>query len=221
MSKPYRLVVFDWEGTLSDTLGQTFYYVAKEARRLNFGELDEDLARKLVDLGLNHALQRLFPHLTLKEHETLLQAVQNHHLQRLTQIHLLPGAKEFVEQLDKHGFMLAIATNKGQQGLTRALVASNLQPFFKITRTASQCTAKPATQMLEEIIEQAGVLPEETLMIGDSVTDIEMAKGCHVDAIGVSFYHQHITALLAAGAMGVFFNYPELAESLNLFQRKD
>ena len=65
-------------------------------------------------------------------------------------------------------------------------------------------------------MEVFGVSPSETLMIGDSLTDIEMSELAGVDAIGVDFYHQHKTELLANGALQVFDDYMKLAQYLEL-----
>lgn len=216
MGKPYRLVVFDWEGTLGDTLGQIFNSVATEAKRLNFGEIDEQLARQSVDLGLVNALRKIFPHLSEKQHQELLSAVQQSLISRSTEVYLIPGAKDFATRLDRAGIHIAIATNKGQQSLQRTLHACGLDELFKVTRSAGQTAAKPAPQMLEEIINVFGVSPEETLMIGDAATDMEMAKNFGVDAVGVDFYHQQEAALLAAGAKAVFDDYQRLADYLHL-----
>ncbi|KTD08600.1 HAD family hydrolase [Legionella jamestowniensis] len=216
MSKSYRLVVFDWEGTLGDTLGQIFNSVATEARRLNFGEIDEQLARQSVELGLVKALRKIFPHLNEDEHEQLLNAVQQSLISRTTEVYLMPGAKEFVNRLHDAGIDIAIATNKGQQSLQRVLSVSGLDVFFKITRSAGQTAAKPSPQMLEEILEAFGVTPKEAVMVGDSITDMEMAGNLGVDAVGVDFYHQQKEALLAAGAKAVFNDYQQLADFLHL-----
>ncbi|ASQ46795.1 HAD family hydrolase [Legionella clemsonensis] len=216
MSKSYRLVVFDWEGTLGDTLGQIFNSVATEARRLNFGEIDEQLARQSVELGLIKALRKIFPHLNESEHEQLLNAVQHSLISRTTEVYLIPGAREFVNQLHQAGIDIAIATNKGQQSLQRALHISGLDVFFKVTRSAGQTAAKPSPQMLEEILDAFDITPEEAVMVGDSITDMEMAESVGVDAIGVDFYHQQKDALLAAGAKAVFDDYQHLADYLHL-----
>jgi len=216
MSKRYRLVVFDWEGTLSDTLGQILNCVAVEARRLNFGELNEELARQSVELGLVNAIKKVFPHLNMQQHQQLLSAVQQSLMSKHSHVYLIPGAKKIVEALQNAGVDLAIATNKGQQGLARSLHHCGLEQYFKVTRTAGQTAPKPAPQMLEEIIEVFGATVEETIMIGDSVTDMEMAKAIGVDAVGVDFYHQHPDALLGAGALKVFDDYKQFAEFLQL-----
>lgn len=221
MGKPYRLVVFDWEGTLSDTLGQIFSSVAEEARRLQFGELDEQSARQSVELGLAMAVKKAFPHLNDQQHEQLLLAVHHSLVSRTSDVHLIPGARELAEQIHQAGIGLAIASNKGQQSLQRVLHACELSDLFKVTRSAGQIPAKPCPQMLEEILTEFDVRAEETLMVGDSIYDIEMARNIGVDAVGVDFYHQQEVALRAAGALEVFDDYKQLAEYLQLPEKEE
>lgn len=211
MSKRYRLVIFDWEGTLSDTLGQVFHCVAEEARKLHLGELDKELARQYVELGLINAIKKVFPDLTLVQHECLLEAVQQSLHSRHSEVYLIPGAFDIVQNLYDAGVILAIATNKGHQSLQRALQFSGLDSFFTVTRSASQAPLKPCPQMLTDILEETGMSIDEAVMVGDSVTDIEMAQSLGMDAIGVNFYHKQSDALLAAGALRVFSDYEDLA----------
>lgn len=218
MSKSYQLVVFDWEGTISDTLGLIFHTVTNEAQRLGFGAIDPYEARKYVDLGLNQALRKLFPKLSLVQYENLVLAVQQTLISRPTDVPLIPGARELIQQLHTANIGLAIATNKGQHSLLRALQATGLDAFFKVTRSAGQTAAKPCPQMLEEIMDEFGQTPETTLMVGDSPTDIEMAKNINVTAVGVDFYHQNELALKDAGAVAVFDDFQLLAQFLKLPQ---
>lgn len=216
MNKKYRLVVFDWEGTLGDTLGHVLHTLATEATRMHLGELDIKQARRYVALGLVKLIKKMFPDLTLYQQEAFLQSVQRVLYTTSTEEHVFPGSKYIVELLINSGLDVAIATNRGTQSLQRALEESGMVSFFKVIRTASQAPAKPCPQMIQEIMDEFCVSPAETLMIGDSLTDIEMAKLAGVDAIGVDFYHQHRTELLAAGALAVFDDYMELANYLAL-----
>lgn len=216
MSNPYQLVVFDWEGTVSDTLGQILHTVAVEASSLGFGDVDHYQARQYVELGLVQALRKLFPYLTEIQHEQLLQAVQHAVVSRPTELCLIPGVREFIDRLQKANIDIAVATNKGQHALQRALQVTGLENTFKVTRSAGQVPAKPCPQMLEEIMATFGKDAATTLMIGDSVTDIDMARNIQVAAIGVDFYHQQESALLAAGALAVFDDYKLLADFLEL-----
>ena len=216
MSNPYKLVVFDWEGTISDTLGLILHTVSFEAKRLGFGDIDPYEARKYVDLGLVQAIRKVFPNLSVTQHEQLLQAVHNAMVAKPSEVCLIPGAREFIQQVHDANIDIAIATNKGQGSLLRALQATGLEKLFKVTRSAGQVAAKPSPQMLEEIMAEFDRDPASTLMIGDSGMDMEMAKRINVTAIGVDFYHQQEAALKAAGAIAVFDDYQLLANFLRL-----
>ena len=212
MKKPYRLVIFDWEGTLSDTLGPALKALAKEARHLQLGYFDECLARRSVTLGLTIAIKKLFPHASLQQHEQILVSVQEALSTSSTEVYLFPGIKSMIENMHRAGFELAIATNKGAHSLQRVLQETGLDEFFKVTRAAGQVPPKPCPQMLHEIMETFGAVASETVMIGDSIADIEMASLAGVDAIGVDFYHQQKASLFAAGASLVFDDDEQLAQ---------
>ena len=150
------------------------------------------------------AIKKLFPNTTLLQQEQLAEAVQYALSTHSVDTYLFPDIKDMVQKLHQAGFDLAIATNKGSQSLQRALQETGLDAFFKVTRAAGQTAPKPCPQMLYEIMDVFGVTASETVMIGDSIADIEMAIAAGVDAIGVDFYHQQKTILLAAGALIVF-----------------
>lgn len=216
MINPYKLVVFDWEGTVSDTLGLILNTVASEAKLLGFGDIDYQQARKYVDLGLEPALRKIFPDLSPVQHEHLMQAVQLALISRPSEVILNPGVREFIEKLIAANIDIAIATNKGPNSLQRALQATDLESVFKVTRSAGQIPAKPHPQMLEEIMEHFGHAPAATVMIGDSTSDMEMAKSVNATAIGVDFYHQQESSLKEAGAIVVFDDYQLVADFLGL-----
>lgn len=216
MSKRYDLVVFDWEGTLSDTLGQVLNCVAEEARRLGFGELDEEVARQSVDLGLVHAIRKVFPLLSLHQYEHLLEAVQHSLTSRHSDVYLIPGAKAFVQRLHQAGVTMAVATNKGSQSLQRAMHITGLDEYIKLSRCAGPFPPKPSPDMVADLLLNLAVPAERALMVGDSTSDIEMANSVGMDAIGVNFYHKDPSALLAAGALDVFDDYVLLADYLHL-----
>ncbi|WP_133129459.1 HAD family hydrolase [Legionella yabuuchiae] len=218
MNSTYRLVVFDWEGTLGDTLGKVLNVLNKEAKRMNLGEVNEREARKYLMHGLVIAIKKIFPEISPVQSEQLFETIRESLAMRSMDVYLLPGAQDILNTMHNAGLDLAIATNRGQQSMHRDLQASGLEHYFTITRSAGQVPAKPCPQMLEEIMDVCGATAAETLMIGDSVSDIEMAKSLNVRALGVNFYNQPdvAEALLIAGAEKVFDDYKQLAEYLQL-----
>lgn len=216
MTKSYKLVVFDWEGTLGDPLSPIVQAFIEESRRLELGVLDAKDVRSHIILGPIVAIKKLFPHLSTCKQSDFLQAVQTQMLAHSAEVNLTPGALHVLEKIKHAGISMAIATNRGQQGLLRDMEVAGLADYFMTTRSASQSPPKPCPQMLEEIMAICCVAPVETLMVGDSTSDIEMAKKLRVEAIGVDFYFQNEDALRSAGASAVFHDFLELEKHLGL-----
>ena len=218
MNNTYRLVVFDWEGTLGDTLGKLIALLKTESKQMGLNEVDEQLARHYLMMGLNVALKKIFPTITTQQERELCQKVVLCHAAKSKTVYLIPGARRIVEVLYNNGYDIAIATNKSHQSLQRDLVHSQLVKFITTTRSASQVPAKPCPQMLEEIMGFCQASASETLMIGDTVSDVSMAGALDVKSFGVNFYHQEdeIKKLYDEGAEKVFEDYQDLAEELDL-----
>jgi len=218
MSRAYDLVVFDWEGTLGDPLGYVLHVIEEQAKTLGIAAFDERVARRNVIYGLEIALKKIFPDLLLHQYEQLFHQIQQILHSHPSEQCLFPGAKKLVQQLQAMHIDLAIATNKGPHALQRALQSTGLDAFFAVTRAAGQAPAKPCPQMLEEIMQTFHVSPHATLMIGDSVTDVEMALSAGVNCVGVDFYYQHREELQKAGATQVFDDYEAIGRFLGLDQ---
>nr|MDJ0806528.1 HAD-IA family hydrolase [Gammaproteobacteria bacterium] len=100
---------------------------------------------------------------------------------------LFRGAREVIQDLAATGYLLAVATGKGRTGLNMVLEHTGLSVFFHATRCADETFSKPHPAMLEEILDELGVFPEEALMIGDTEYDLQMAANAGVASLGVTY----------------------------------
>ncbi len=215
MKQPYSLVVFDWEGTIGDPLGNVVHAVRESSQYFSDAEWSEQQARLYLPLGLDKALEKMYPKMLLLDKQQLMQRIAIWLSEHSNEVYLLPGVKDWIAHLHHLGVDLAIATNKGKKSLKRVLQVSGLDAFFVVTRSADVVPMKPCPQMLQEIMDVFAKPPSETLMIGDSLADIQMATSLGVTSIGVDFYHQSAQALLDAGAKVVFDEYDSLAKYLD------
>jgi phosphoglycolate phosphatase len=138
----------------------------------------------------------------------------HHFLSQDQELSLFPGAFSLVEALFGQDLLLAVATGKSRLGLSRALDTSGLRNYFHATRCADETHSKPHPAMLEELMDQLGVGPERTLMIGDTTHDLMMANNAGVDAVGVSYGAHPKQALLAQGPVACFDRFSELNDWL-------
>ncbi|MEW6293916.1 MAG: HAD-IA family hydrolase [Pseudomonadota bacterium] len=185
--KRYELIVFDWDGTLMDSAAMIVDSVQSAARDLGLEPPPEERARHIIGLGLGDALRHALPDLPEDHYPELVERYRHHYLSRDHQLTLFAGAAALVRELAEHGFRLGVATGKSRKGLDRALAHSGLGTFFHGTRCADECHSKPHPQMIEELMDELAVAPEQTLMIGDTTHDLLMARNAGVDAVAVSY----------------------------------
>lgn len=210
----YELIVFDWEGTLCDTIGCVYTVIKSVAESMHLSAVNFDTAPAYASRGLEYLLAALYPDISLDKQEKLFESVAK----QLTSMRdgcLFPGVKSMLEQLKARGKKLAIATNRGKGSLQRALSITGLETLFDYVATASDYPLKPDPAMLNAILENLSIEAEKTLMVGDSLADMEMAKLISVNAVGVLFNDNH-QPLLDAGAKYLFNTVEELSQAFGI-----
>jgi phosphoglycolate phosphatase len=188
MNGPYQLLVFDWDGTLMDSEARIVACMEAAFADLGLPALGTEAVRNVIGLGLREAMDRLYPGGDEALQQRLVDRYRHHYLVvDSTPSALFPGAREVVEGLAEAGYFLAVATGKGRGGLDRVLQETGLGPCFHVTRCADETRSKPHPQMLLEIMQITGVDPRDTLMIGDSEYDMEMAVHAGAASLAVSY----------------------------------
>jgi phosphoglycolate phosphatase len=193
MNKPVELIVFDWDGTLFDSVGQIVASLQFAAQQFE-QPLTPEAAKSIIGLGLPEVAQVLFP--TVPElHTDLLKCYGDHYVAHSTGDAWFAGIAEMLYGLKNQGVQLAVATGKSRRGLDRVLNQTNSYDLFEITRAASETKSKPDPLMLAEILAFTGVKAEQAIMVGDTSYDLEMAQNIAMPRVGVS-YGVHTPAVL-------------------------
>lgn len=144
--------------------------------------------RDIIGLGLREAIYTLYPDAGEEFIQSFIDRYRYHFLSENHQrTEMFPGARELLTSLHENGYLLAIATGKGRVGLERSLDETACQGLFHITRCADEALSKPHPQMLLEIMSILDVEPSHTLMIGDTVYDMQMAQQAGTGAIAVTY----------------------------------
>jgi phosphoglycolate phosphatase len=125
--------------------------------------------------------------LPLERQRDLAERYRFHYLARDPQVPLFDGVMEMLDELDAAGSVLGIATGKSRAGLERALAQQGVAHRFVATRCADESPPKPHPGMLLHLMQQVGVGPEDTLMVGDTTHDLELARNAGVAAVAVSY----------------------------------
>jgi phosphoglycolate phosphatase len=210
----YKLVVFDWDGTLSDSAGTIAECIQQAAADMGLEVPDRERATHVIGLGLQDSLRIAVPDLPRERYSEFVEAYRKHFLSREDSMSLFPGIENLVRGLSATR-TLAIATGKSRKGLDRALQAGGLGRYFRSSRCADETHPKPHPAMLLELMEEFEVEAAQALMIGDTSHDLEMAKAAGVDAVAVTYGAHPEQGLRACGPRGCVASVAELSEWLS------
>jgi phosphoglycolate phosphatase len=183
----FDLIIFDWDGTLINSIDWIVSCLQKSAEHCNCIIPDQQAAKNVIGLSIKKAIQALFPGSDDEMHDQLVACYSREYLSR--QIHrddLFSGVYDMLAQLKQAGYQLAVATGKNRAGLQKALQSTGTEELFCITRCADEAASKPNPKMLRDIMLYTNAANERTLMVGDSIHDLQMALNAQISAIAVS-----------------------------------
>ncbi len=207
-----KLIIFDWDGTLADSAAMIVGSMQRAIALLDLPPRDDQQVRELIGLGLDEALQALYPDADVV---ALRQLLENYRRQWLgagaAEAALFAGGLSALQALHGDGFHLAIATGKSRRGLDRSLRHHvEVRDLIRASRTADETRSKPDPLMLTELLAHAGLQAHEALMVGDTEFDVAMAVSIGMPAVGVTCGVHAPERLRQAGALALLDQVADL-----------
>jgi phosphoglycolate phosphatase len=184
----YQLIIFDWDGTLMDSIDKIVLCMQQAAKQQLVAVPDAQAVKNIIGLSLLNAMQQLFPHLSPTEQAAMVDAYrdQYHTLQHID-TPFYPGIKDLLIHLKAQGYTLAVATGKGRHGLNEMIEKTQTRALFSATICADEAHSKPNPLMLTKLLDELQLTAKQALMVGDSSYDLEMAMNAGMDSLGVSY----------------------------------
>ncbi|MCE8006658.1 HAD-IA family hydrolase [Aestuariivita sp.] len=197
MSGPLRLVLFDVDGTLVDSQGDIVMSMTAAFEGVGAPVPDRASILSIVGLSLPRAMAELAPRVEDAVRARMVELYKGSYMAlraaagSAASSPLYPGARAVLDGLsDASGTLLGVATGKSRRGLDALIAGHGLEGLFVTQQTADHHPSKPHPAMIEEAMRETGVEPHQTVMIGDTEFDMEMARAAGVHALGVSWgYH--------------------------------
>lgn len=196
MKNRFDLIIFDWDGTLANTIGWIVSCLQNAAIMCHCPVPEEQAAKDVIGLSIENVVNTLFSDI---DSATRKQLANNYgqlfFSRRFSREDLFTGVYNMLTELKQSGYQLAVATGKGRAGLQRALKDTGTEALFCITRCADETASKPNPAMLQEILANTEVPASRALMVGDSVHDLQMAVNARISSVGVSCGAHNIEVL--------------------------
>lgn len=213
-----KLAIFDVDGTLMDSQAMILASLtaAFTAEGLPLPSRPEMLG--IVGLSLVKAMSVLRPDDDAGRHERLAEAYKkafwSFRADKSYPEMPFDGAFELLRRLQMRGISIGIATGKAQRGVRHIIDQFGLEGLFTTIQTSDDAPSKPHPGMILQAMDACGAVPEDTVMIGDAVFDINMAHAAGVRAIGVSWGFQPVASLEQAKPHAIVNNFNELEDEL-------
>jgi phosphoglycolate phosphatase len=186
MKNRFDLIIFDWDGTLIDSIDWIVNCLQSAATQCGCSVPEAQAAKDVIGLSIANACNKLFPGI---DQETVSHLATSYHQAysawQISRNDLFPDTYEMLTELKHSGYQLAVATGKTRSGLQQALQATETEHLFNITRCSDETASKPDPRMLHEIILHSDVAYQRTLMLGDSSHDLQMAMNAQISSMAV------------------------------------
>ncbi len=210
MAGKYKLVIFDLDGTLLDTLDDLADSVNAALSAVGYPGRTREEVRSFVGNGIRKLIERSVPAETAEEmvnkvHERFTVHYKEHCADKTKPYN---GILELLCQLKEKGVKTAVVSNKADYAV-KALCAQYFPGFLEEAIGERQGIAKkPAPDTVNEVLRILGVEKSRAVYIGDSDVDVETAKNAGLDCIAVDWGFRDKEVLKQAGA-GVIVSEPE------------
>ena len=186
MKNRFDLIIFDWDGTLINSIDWITHCLQQAAIDCHCPMPETQSAKNVIGLSINKAMHALFPSVNETILNQLISSYSEHYFSKeISHQDLFPGVYDMLMQLKDQGYQLAVATGKTRAGLKEALAATGTEHLFCVTRCADETASKPDPKMLYEIISRTQTEKDRVLMVGDSIYDLQMALNASISSIGV------------------------------------
>ena len=213
---PIQAMVFDFDGTLADTRSSIIQCLWELLNHFNIPIPPHFSLESLFTRTFDEVLQSI-PGVEMDQIPELVD-YHNHRYSEIARrkAQLFPGVLKTLSVLSHSSLSLAIATNENREILDELIAGFNIESFFHLTVCHDEVLRpKPFPDMAKRIMREFDVPSEKTLVIGDSVLDIEMGKRARCQTCAVTYGAQSKRRLKSRSPRWMVGNFTEIVNFLD------
>jgi phosphoglycolate phosphatase len=141
----------------------------------------------ILGIKLSEAFKILLKEKNQNNSELILNSYIDLYNRSQNKVKLFDGVEYGIKELCRCGYKIAIATGGGRNYLDSCLYQTSIRSNISVTKTSDDCFSKPHPQMCNEIMDELLIEPEKSIVIGDSIHDLQMAKNANIASLAATY----------------------------------
>ncbi len=209
MDDSIKLLIFDFDGTLANTVPHIVNCIIKCTEKYNLTKISYDEAEKYKGTIFEHAIKELgatdeqLPEIKKYYHDIFFDDISD--------IKLYDNTLSTLKELKEKGYAMAIASNRGRNTMNTLLKALGIDSFFEMIVCSGDVeNKKPCPDMIELILKELHYSNDETLVLGDTKYDILMGYNANCKACYVCHDEKPNDDILKLNPDIIIYNFKEL-----------
>ncbi len=191
MQNNSKLIVFDFDGTLADTLGTLLRISNRLAPEFGYSQIDDEQLANLKYLSSWEIIK--LSKVALWKLPFLFKRVKAEFPREVANVQLFPGVRELLTTLKLQGYRLGIVSSNAEANIRSLLRQNQIEQLFEFVTSASTFGKGRA---IERMMRQYHCLRADTIYIGDEIRDIQAARSISIRIVAVGWGFNAPTALM-------------------------
>lgn len=207
-----KAVILDFDGTIADTQNSIIQAIQATLQELQLPFANKKIVKELIGLPLKDTFEKA-AHIEDEQimEEAIITYRKLYSSISLNSIELFPNVKNTLKILYGEGTIITVASSKGKDALQKLLDKLEISQFITLAFGEQDVkNKKPAPDMVVQILDTIKVKPCETIVVGDTIYDIEMGQRAECITCGVTYGNHLRTQLKQQKADYIIDNFAEL-----------
>ncbi|MCM2326440.1 MAG: phosphoglycolate phosphatase [Lysobacter sp.] len=221
LQRRYRAALFDLDGTLVDTAQDLAAAANRMLADLGRPPLPEDGIRDYIGKGVVNLVSRCFEATgggSDEERRRAMESFERHYIAGIAdRSRPYPGVVDGLKALERAGIAMGVVTNKAGRFTEPLLELTGLRRYFGVVVSGDTVERKkPHADPMLFAARTLGATPGETLMVGDSLNDVQSARAAGCPVVVVPYGYREGLSLDDLGADAVVASVEEAVRSITM-----
>lgn len=178
-----KVIIFDFDGTIADTVDALVSIANRLAGEFGYIPITQDELSLLRNLSSREIIK--YSGISILKIPFLVKKVKTELKTKIKELKPISGIKEALVALNNEGYRLGIITSNSLENVTAFIKVNDLDNLFEFIYSGVTIFGK--TTIINNVLKQKQIKPQEVIYVGDETRDIEASKKANIKVIAVTW----------------------------------